>query len=211
MSVEETVHVVDDDPSVRLALDTLFRSAGLKVATHPGASEFLAAVNAETATCLVLDVRMPSVGGLELQAEIARRDLYLPIVFMTGHGDVPVSVAGMKAGAVDFLVKPVAESLMLATVLGAIEEGRGRRARRHADENVLARYGTLSPRERQVMDLVTQGKMNKQVAAELALSEITVKIYRGGAMRKMKVRSLPDLVRSMETIRAIEPVRITHS
>jgi FixJ family two-component response regulator len=194
------VFIVDDDEELRLALDNLFRSVGLECRMFGSAPEFLKAVPADAPGCLVLDIRLPGVSGLEFQAQLARTGANLPIVFMTGHGDIPMSVRAMKAGAVDFLTKPFRDQDMLDAVSAAIEMDRRRRETDGAGREVRERYESLSPREREVMALVTRGLMNKQVAGELGLSEITVKLYRGQAMRKMNAASLADLVRMAEQL-----------
>ena len=192
------VFVVDDDEELRLALDNLFRSVGLQARLFGSAAEFLKAGAGDTPGCLVLDIRLPGVSGLEFQGQLARMGIELPIVFMTGHGDVPMSVRAMKAGAVDFLTKPFRDQDMLDAVSSAIEADRRRRTAAEAGRDVRARFESLSPREREVMTLVTRGLMNKQVAGELGLSEITVKLYRAQAMRKMGADTLADLVRMAE-------------
>ncbi len=192
------VFIVDDDEELRLALDNLFRSVGLECRMFGSVAEFLKAVPADAPGCLVLDIRLPGVSGLEFQAQLARTGANLPIVFMTGHGDIPMSVRAMKAGAVDFLTKPFRDQDMLDAVSAAIEMDRRRREIDGAGREVRERYESLSAREREVMALVTRGLMNKQVAGELGLSEITVKLYRGQAMRKMNAASLADLVRMAE-------------
>ncbi|MBV8688048.1 MAG: response regulator transcription factor [Alphaproteobacteria bacterium] len=189
------VHVVDDDAPLAAALDSLFRSIGLQTRTYGSAQAFLEAKKPDLPGCLVLDVRLPGVSGLDFQAQLDEMGIGLPVILMTGHGDIPMSVRGMKAGAVDFLAKPFRDQDLLDAVSIAIERDRARRAAAESDADLQARYETLSPRERQVMALVVAGKMNKQVAWDLELSEITVKIHRGSAMRKMKARTLPDLVR----------------
>ncbi len=190
-----TVFVVDDDEELRLALGNLFGSVGLEVKLFDSAASFLRGVPQDTPGCLVLDVRLPGVSGLEFQGQLARAHAQIPIIFMTGHGDIPMSVQAMKAGAIDFLAKPFRDQDMLDAVTLAIETDRTRRARTQASSDVRDRFETLSPREREVMTLVTRGLMNKQVAGDLGLSEITVKLYRGQAMRKMGAASLADLVR----------------
>lgn len=194
------VFVVDDDEELRLALDNLFRSVGLQARLFGSAAEFLKAGAVHAPGCLVLDIRLPGVSGLEFQAQLTRTGNELPIVFMTGHGDVPMSVRAMKAGAVDFLTKPFRDQDMLDAVSSAIEADRKRRAAAEAGRDVRARFESLSPREREVMTLVTRGLMNKQVAGELGLSEITVKLYRAQAMRKMSADTLADLVRMAEQL-----------
>ena len=194
------VFIVDDDEELRLALDNLFRSVGLASRMFGSVTEFLKDVPADAPGCLVLDIRLPGVSGLEFQAQLGRTGANLPIVFMTGHGDIPMSVRAMKAGAVDFLTKPFRDQDMLDAVSAAIEMDRRRREADGAGREVRERYESLSPREREVMALVTRGLMNKQVAGELGLSEITVKLYRGQAMRKMNAASLADLVRMAEQL-----------
>ena len=194
------VVIVDDDPAVRDALDSLFRSVGFATRSFAAPAELLAAALPDGPACLVLDVRMPGLSGLDLQDRLARGGPGLPIVFMTGHGDIPLTVRAMKAGAVDFLAKPFRDQDMLDAVAAAIERDRARRAEVLALGDLRARYETLTAREREVMGHVVRGLMNKQVAGELGLSEITVKIHRGSVMRKMGVRSLADLVRQAEAL-----------
>ena len=200
MSEAAVVHVVDDDESVRAALHRLLRSVGLRPAPHASVSEFLAAKKPDVPGCLVLDVRMPGISGLEFQEKLSGLGIRLPVILMTGHGDIPMSVRGMKAGAVDFLTKPFRDQDMLDAVTTAIRRDR---ARRDAEATIIGlreKFITLSPREREVMHLVTAGKMNKEVAADLGLSEITVKVHRGAAMRKMGAPTLADLVRMAKAL-----------
>jgi FixJ family two-component response regulator len=195
------VHVVDDDASMREALEGLFDSVGLDTRSYATAQEFLSATVVDRPGCIVVDVRLPDMNGLEFQARLGGLGVGVPVVIMTGYGDIPMSVRAMKRGAVDFLTKPFHDQDMLDAVTTAIERDR---QRRKADEDVARtrqRFETLSAREKEVMLLVTSGKMNKQVAGDLGLSEITVKIHRGAAMRKMKAQTLPDLVRMAEVIR----------
>ncbi|MGR3805309.1 response regulator transcription factor [Marinibacterium profundimaris] len=194
------VHVLDDDASMRLAVSTLLRSVGLGVATHGSVQDFLDSDRPDVEGCLVLDVRLPGISGLDFQGQLASHGLHLPVVLMTGHGDIPMTVQGMKAGAVDFLSKPFRDQDMIDAVSTAIERDKAQRAQRQQSNDTFARYATLSPREQQVMALVTTGLLNKQVAGELGISEITVKIHRGAAMRKMGARTLPELVRMADAL-----------
>jgi FixJ family two-component response regulator len=195
------VHIVDDDASIRSALEGLFDSVGLETRTYETARDCLAANLADRAGCIIIDVRLPDMNGLDFQARLAQMGLHLPVVIMTGYGDIPMSVRAMKRGAVDFLPKPFHDQDMLDAVITAIERDRGRRTVDGDIAEMRRRFGTLSPREQQVMLLVTTGKMNKQVAWDLGISEITVKIHRGAAMRKMGARTLADLVRMAEVVR----------
>ncbi len=194
------VVIVDDDVGVREALDSLFRSVGMATRLHGSAAEMLQAEMPAAPGCLILDVRLPGLSGLDFQDQLARHGVELPIVFMTGHGDIPMTVRAMKAGAVDFLPKPFRDQDMLDAVSRAIERDRQRRADSAAAESLRAEYETLTPREREVMGHVVAGLMNKQVAGVIGLSEITVKIHRGNVMRKMGVRTLADLVRKAEAL-----------
>lgn len=194
------VHIVDDDESLAAGLESLFRSVGLESRTYGSAADFSAAPRPDRPGCVVLDVRLPGLSGLDFQARLAEEGIKLPIVLMTGHGDIPMSVRGMKAGAIDFLAKPFRDQDMLDAVATAIDRDRQRLKEDRDTADLKARFETLSPRERQVMTLVAAGRMNKQAAGELRLSEITVKIHRGAAMRKMRARTLPDLVRMAEAL-----------
>jgi FixJ family two-component response regulator len=194
------VLVIDDDPEVRDALGSLFRSVGLESRLFGSTAEFLQHKLPEAPCCVVLDIRLPGVGGLDFQAQLAKANNFVPIVMITGHGDIPMSVQAMKAGAVDFLTKPFRHQDMLDAVAQAIERDRKRRDSEKSLAELKGLFGSLTTREREIMTLVTAGLMNKQVAAELGLSEITVKIHRGHLMRKMGVRSLADLVRVAEAL-----------
>jgi FixJ family two-component response regulator len=189
------VFVVEDDASVREGLDSLFRSIDLQVETFAAAAEFLQRMPPDVYGCLVLDVRLSGLSGLDLQAELAKLDIHIPIIFITGHGDIPMSVRAMKAGAVEFLTKPFREQELLDAVQIALERDRERRARDKTVHEVRARHLSLTLREQEVMGFITAGLMNKQIAAEVGLSEATVKVHRGIAMRKMGARSLADLLR----------------
>jgi FixJ family two-component response regulator len=187
------VFVVDDDVSVRESLELLIKSAGWQPETYASAQEFLSRPRVTHPCCLVLDVTLPGVNGFELQQQLADR-IHMPIIFITGYGDVPMTVRAMKAGAIEFLTKPFNDDVLLASIRGAIE--RSRTALRQDSEMRILRdcYGSLTPREREVMSLVVAGLLNKQVGGELGISEITVKAHRGQVMRKMRADSLPDLV-----------------
>src|SRR6195256_939430 len=197
---ESIVFVIDDDESMRRALTNLFQSVGLTVEVFGAAPEMLHSKLPDVASCLVLDVRLPGLSGLDFQAELAKANINIPIIFMTGHGDIPMTVRAMKGGAVDFLAKPFRDQDMLDAVVTAIERDRKRREADKIVEHLQVLLETLTPREREVLPLVSSGLMNKQVAAELGLAEITVKLHRGHIMRKMEARSLADLVRKAETL-----------
>jgi FixJ family two-component response regulator len=194
------VYVVDDDAAMRDALSSLFRSVGMPVELFGSAVELLAGRLPDIPSCIVLDIRLPGVSGLDFQAQLARSGIHIPVVFMTGHGDIPMSVRAMKAGAVDFLTKPFRDQDMLDAVFAALERDRRRWQADQAAAAMLARYQTLTAREKEVMFFVTKGLMNKQIAGELGLSEITVKIHRGHLMRKMEIRTVADLVRIAERL-----------
>jgi len=200
LETEPIVFVVDDDPSMRKALANLFRSVGLRAEVFGSARELLETELPDVASCLVLDIRLPGPSGLDFQAELAKADIQIPIIFMTGHGDIPMTVKAMKAGAIDFLTKPFRDQDILDAVATAIERDRTRRKDQKAVAELRAVFETLTTRERDVFALVASGLMNKQIAAEIGLAEITVKIHRGHLMRKMGARSLADLVRMAEML-----------
>ena len=202
---EAIVFVVDDDPSMRKALSNLFRSVGLRAEVFGSARELLESELPEVASCLVLDIRLPGPSGLDFQAELAKASIQIPIIFMTGHGDIPMTVKAMKAGAVDFLTKPFRDQDMLDAVAIAIERDRARRKDEKIVAELRAVFETLTARERDVLALVASGLMNKQIAAEIGLAEITVKIHRGHIMRKMGAKSLADLVRMAEMLGVRRP------
>jgi FixJ family two-component response regulator len=197
---EPIVLVVEDDELMRRALSNLFQSVGLEVELFGSASEMLRAKLPDVASCLVLDVRLPGLSGLDFQTELAKANIHIPIIFMTGHGDIPMTVRAMKGGAIDFLTKPFRDQDMLDAVVMAIERDRRRRETDKVLAGLQALLETLTPREREVLALVSSGLMTKQIAAELGLAEITVKIHRGHVMKKMRARSLADLVRKAETL-----------
>ena len=205
ISQNAIVHVVDDDASIRSALESLFETVGFSTQTYAAATDFLSASIVDRPGCIVIDIRLPDMNGLEFQEQLAKIGVRLPVVMITGYGDVAMSVRAMKRGAIDFLSKPFRDQDMLDAVIAAIERDRERRRIEDGNSRVRRRFETLSPRERQVMLLVTAGKMNKQIAGDLGITEITVKIHRGAAMRKMGVRSLADLVRMAEMIEPKRP------
>jgi FixJ family two-component response regulator len=197
---DSVVYVVDDDVDVREGLQSLFQSIGLKSHVFGSTTEFLGAKHPDEASCLVLDVRFPDANGLDLQAEMTKMEINIPIVFITGHGDIPMTVKAMKAGAVEFLAKPLREQDLLDAVRTALDRDRGRRKTDIKNRDLRTRYNALSSREQQVMSLVCEGLMNKQSAAAIGVSEITLKVHRHNVMKKLGARSLPDLVRMAETL-----------
>jgi len=202
---EALVFVIDDDAGVRGSLQTLLRSIGLRVSTFSSAAEFLVSQIPDVPSCLILDVRLPGVSGLDFQADLAKANIQVPIIFITGHGDIPMTVRAMKAGAVEFLPKPFREQDLLDAVQVGLDRDRARRESNKASAGLMSAYQTLTPREQQVIALVTSGLMNKQIAAEIGVSEITVKVHRGNVMRKMGARSLADLVRMADMLGIRQP------
>lgn len=197
---DSIIYVVDDDASVREALRNLFRSVGLRVEVFGSGSEFLQSMLPDVPGCLILDIRLPRQSGLDFQVELARAGIHIPIIFMTGHGDIPMTVRAMKAGAVDFLTKPFRHQDMLDAVTAAIERDRTIRNEARILTDLHAHFTTLTAREQEIMALVTSGLMNKQIAAKIGIAEITVKKHRGLIMRKMAAKSLADLVKMAQTL-----------
>ena len=199
--VEQIVYVVDDDVDVREGVSALLQSVGLKVVALSSTVEFLTHKRSEEPSCLILDVRLPGLSGLDFQAELAKAQNDIPIIFITGHGDIPMSVKAMKAGAIEFLTKPFREQDILDAVRVALERDRARHELQIQTQSLRTRYDALSDREQQVMRLVCAGLMNKQVAAEIGVSEVTVKVHRHNLMKKLDARSFADLVRMADALR----------
>jgi FixJ family two-component response regulator len=195
-----TVFVVDDDASLREALSSLIRSVDLEVETFGSAAEFLRAKLPDSPSCLVLDVRLPGVSGLDFQGELAKSGIHIPVIFVTGHGDIPMTVKAMKAGAVEFLTKPFRDQDMLDAIQVALERDRARREQDGRLTQLKTLYESLTSREQEVISHVTAGLMNKQIAAEMGVSVITVKVHRGNVMRKMGAKTLTDLVRMADAL-----------
>ena len=195
------IHIVDDDESMREVLASLFRSVALSARAYASVDAFLQAPRADAPGCLILDVRLPGMSGLDFQTRLIDVGIELPVILMTGYGDVPMSVRGMKAGAVDFLIKPFRDQDMLDAIAVAVNRDRARRTLTAESASLREKFAALSPRETQVMQLAAAGKMNKQIAGDLGISLVTVKIHRGAAMRKMGARTLADLVRMAEALK----------
>jgi FixJ family two-component response regulator len=200
LNEEVVVHIVDDDDSVRSALSHLLRSVGYVTRTHPNAEAFLQDTVSDALGCVILDVRLPGASGLKLQEHLNKLDIRLPLVLISGHSDIPMSVKAMKAGAVDFLTKPFRDQDMLDAVDSAIELHRSRRNSRLQFQELKERFDRLSPRERQVMTLACSGRLNKQIASELSIKEITVKVHRASVMKKMRAKSLAELARMAQIL-----------
>jgi FixJ family two-component response regulator len=200
IGTQRVVYVIDDDASTREALKSLLGSVGLRVQTFGSASDFFEVKLPDAALCLVVDIRMPGLSGLDFQAELFKANVDVPIIFITGHGDIAMTVKAMKAGAVEFLTKPFRDQDLLDAVKLGLEKDEAKRNGLMASASVRALYETLTPREQEVIRLVTTGLMNKQVAAEMGVSEITVKVHRGNAMRKMKANTLADLIRMVDML-----------
>jgi FixJ family two-component response regulator len=200
VEAQRVVYVIDDDASMLESLRSLFASVGLRVETFGSASEFFEKKLPDAAICLVVDVRLPGLSGLDFQAELSQAHIDVPIIFITGHGDIAMSVKAMKAGAVEFLTKPFRDQDLLDAVKLALEKDEAKRKGQKTTASVRLLFESLTPREQEVIGLVAAGLMNKQVAAEMGVSEITVKVHRGNVMRKMKANSLADLVRMADML-----------
>ena len=197
---QNVVFVIDDDASLRESLSSLLRSIGLHVELFDSAAQFLKSNRPDVPSCLVLDVRLPGLSGLDFQAELTRNNVHVPIIFITGHGDIPMSVRAMKAGAIEFLTKPLREQDLLDAVQAGLDRDRTRRESDKTVTELRAKYDSLTGREQEVIGYVASGLMNKQIAGEIGISEITVKVHRGNLMRKMGAKSLAELVRMVDAL-----------
>jgi FixJ family two-component response regulator len=198
---QDTVIVIDDDSSVREALESLLRSVGLLVRTHGTVADFLKAPATEGPTCLVLDVRLPGQGGLDFQRALTDSGMHIPIIFITGHGDIPMSVRAMKGGAIEFMTKPFRDQDLLDAIQAGLARDRAYREKQEAIGALRSRYDSLTEREKEIMALVVTGLLNKQIAGSIGLSEITVKVHRGNLMRKMEAKSVAELVQMAERLK----------
>jgi FixJ family two-component response regulator len=206
--MEEVVYIIDDDASVRRGLGELLRSVGLEVQTFVSSQEFLDSKRPDVPGCIILDVRLPGRSGLEFQSMLNNLGIQLPVIFISAHSDIPISVRAMKSGAIEFLTKPLREQELLDAVYSGIEQDRARRQEAELIAELRARYASLTPREREIMNLLVTGSVNKQIAAQAGLSEVTVKVHRGHVMQKMRAKSLVDLVRMADSLGATtQPAR----
>ena len=207
-NIGSTVFVIDDDASLRAALKELFESVGLQVELFGSGESFLERKHSNSTSCLVLDIRLPGMSGLKCQEELANAKISIPIIFLTGHGDIPMAVRAMKSGAVDFLTKPFRNQDLLDAVAAALEQDRARRTKEESHSTLRENFKSLSPRERDVVIRVASGGLNKQIAADLGVSEVTVKVHRANAMRKLRVKSVAELVRIIDLMGIEAPAKV---
>ena len=198
--MEEVVYIIDDDASVRRGLGELLRSVELEVQTFVSSQEFLDSKRPDVPGCIILDVRLPGRSGLEFQSMLNNLGIQLPVIFISAHSDIPISVRAMKSGAIEFLTKPLREQELLDAVYSGIDQDRARRQEAELIAELRARYASLTPREREIMNLMVTGSVNKQIAAQAGLSEVTVKVHRGHVMQKMRAKSVVDLVRMADSL-----------